>query len=250
MDHSEVGVVIIGDEILSGKHQDKHMAQAIRALKVTGLQLSWVQYLGDDETQLAQQFRLNIKKNCPVFHFGGIGATPDDCTRQAAAKAFRVDLIRHAEAVQEIEAQYGDDTSSKRLLMADLPQGCRLIPNPVNRIPGFSVHCYHFFPGFPSMAWPMMDWVLAREYQTRHKALKELSVIIEGTAESELIEIMAAVGAQFASAKVFSLPHIGRHRYIELGVRDRLNVHAAFTELCRQLTQASIPWQANQSDLQ
>jgi molybdopterin-biosynthesis enzyme MoeA-like protein len=106
-----IGITIIGDEILSGKRQDAHLSFVIQALKTRGLQLAWANYLGDIPEQITASLQASMarSKNSGdiVFSFGGIGATPDDCTRQCAADAAGVPIERHAGAVAEIEAQYG-----------------------------------------------------------------------------------------------------------------------------------------------
>jgi molybdopterin-biosynthesis enzyme MoeA-like protein len=120
-------------------------------------------------------FKRSFNSNDIVFSFGGIGATPDDYTRQAAADALEVPIVRHQAAVAEIEAQFGEGAYPKRVIMADFPQGAGLIPNPVNRVAGFSAglenkkqpsqkHNHYFVPGFPAMAHPMMAWVLDTHY--------------------------------------------------------------------------------------
>ena len=73
-------------------------------------------------------------------------------------------LARHPEAVAEIEARFGAEAYPHRVLMAEFPAGSSIIPNPFNRIASFSIRDHHFFPGFPQMAWPMLDWVLATRY--------------------------------------------------------------------------------------
>ena len=151
-----IGAYIIGDEILSGKRQDAHLRFIIQALKARGLQLSWANYLGDIPEQITSSLKASMVRSDIVFSFGGIGATPDDCTRQCAADAAGVPIERHAGAVAEIEAQYGESAYPKRVLMADFPQGAALIPNPVNRVAGFSLHQHYFVPGFPEMAHPMV----------------------------------------------------------------------------------------------
>ena len=243
MNAGEAGLIIIGDEILSGKHQDSHMRYVIDSLKKISWQLSWVQFLSDDHDALVQRFELSLQGNCPVFCFGGIGATPDDCTRQACAQAAGVELVRHPEAVAAIEAQFGQAAYPKRILMSELPAGSRIIPNPVNQVPGFSFGHHHFFPGFPSMAWPMLAWVLAHEYGAELAPVIEYSVKIINTPESELIEIMQAVNLHFPTVKVFSLPHLGGQRYVELGVRSRDIANEAFAELCQRLDAAAIAWE-------
>ncbi|NOS97280.1 MAG: competence/damage-inducible protein A, partial [Methylotenera sp.] len=134
------GIYIIGDEILSGKRQDKHLSKTIELLSARGLQLAWASYLGDISAQITASLKASMERNQQngdiVFSFGGIGATPDDFTRQCAADAAGVPLVRHAGAVANIEAQYGEGAYPKRVLMADFPQGAALIPNPVNRVAG------------------------------------------------------------------------------------------------------------------
>jgi molybdopterin-biosynthesis enzyme MoeA-like protein len=216
-----IGIYIIGDEILSGKREDKHLTQAIAILKERGLQLGWAEYLGDDPARMVASFKRSFATDDVVFSFGGIGATPDDYTRQAAADALGVPIVRHDDAVAEIIAQFGEDGAyPKRVIMADFPQGAALIPNPVNRVAGFSIKQHYFVPGFPAMAWPMMEWVLDTHYshlfhQTEH--LEQSIIVIDGI-ESKLIDLMNAVIAEF-SVKVFSLPKLKPNPHVELGAK-------------------------------
>ena len=159
-----IGALIIGDEILSGKRRDTHLAHVIETLGGQGRRLAWARFEGDDRGRLIAALRESFARGDVVFSFGGVGATPDDHTRQAAAAALGVGLARHPEAVAELEKQFGGAVYPNRVLMAEFPEGSRIIPNPVNRVASFSHHDHHFFPGFPSMAWPMLDWVLATYY--------------------------------------------------------------------------------------
>jgi molybdopterin-biosynthesis enzyme MoeA-like protein len=214
------GIYIIGDEILSGKREDKHLKQAISILKARGLQLDWAEYLGDDPSRMVASFKRSFATDEIVFSFGGIGATPDDYTRQAAADALNAPIERHKEAVAEIEAQFGEGAYPKRVIMADFPKGADIIPNPVNRVAGFSIKQHYFVPGFPAMAHPMMEWVLDTHYshlfhQTEYL---EQSIIVEGGIESKLIDLMNAVIAEF-DVKVFSLPKLKPNPHVELGAK-------------------------------
>ena len=224
---SNFGIFIIGDEILSGKRQDGHLSKAIEILSSRGLQLCWAQYLGDDPAQITNAFKASFAKNEVVFSFGGIGATPDDYTRQAAADALNVPIERHAGAVAEIEAQFGEGAYPKRVIMADFPAGAGLIPNPVNRVAGFSVgppnqkHTHYFVPGFPAMAHPMMEWVLDTNYthlfhQTQY--LEQSIIVVDGI-ESQLIDLMNETLLKYPEIKVFSLPKLKPNRQIELGAK-------------------------------
>jgi len=132
-----VGLFVIGDEILSGKRQDKHLPRVIAMLAERGIALSFAQFLGDDQEQIAQAIRDSRARGDLLLSCGGIGATPDDRTRQAAALAFGVPVVRHAEGVALIVNEYGDRAFPSRVLMADFPEGAGLIPNPVNRVAGF-----------------------------------------------------------------------------------------------------------------
>lgn len=218
----QFGIYIIGDEILSGKREDKHLSQAIQLLKARGLTLAWAQYLGDDPAHMIAQFKRSFAEpNQVVFSFGGIGATPDDYTRQAAADALDVPIVRHQAAVAEIEAQFGEGAYPKRVLMADFPLGAALIPNPVNRVAGFSIRNHYFLPGFPQMAWSMMEWALDTHYphlfhQTQYC---EQSIIIEDGIESQLIDLMQQILNDYPDVKVFSLPKLKPNRHVELGAK-------------------------------
>jgi molybdopterin-biosynthesis enzyme MoeA-like protein len=218
------GAYIIGDEILVGKRQDKHLPFLIEALAKRGLRLSWAQYLGDDPQRLTAALTRSLVAGDVVFSFGGIGATPDDHTRQCAAAAAGVKLRLHPDAEREIRARFGAETTPQRLAMGEFPEGAAIIPNPVNRVPGFTLGEHHFLPGFPQMAWPMVEWVL----DTRYRGLferdrwSEESILVYEAGESQLIPAMEAVGALYAGVKVFSLPSMGddgSRRHVELGVR-------------------------------
>src|SRR5512132_2335043 len=133
------GALVIGDEILVGKRQDKHMSFIIQALAQRGLRLAWCEYHGDDPERLTAALKRTFASNDVLFSFGGIGATPDDHTRQCAAAALSVSLALHPDAEREIRARFGAEITAKRLMMGEFPVGSRIIPNPHNRIPGFSV---------------------------------------------------------------------------------------------------------------
>ncbi len=217
----EFGTLIIGDEILSGKRQDKHFEYLKKTLKKYGLSLSWVKYIQDDSKDIIQSIRQSIKSNTIVFSFGGIGATPDDFTRQAAADAFELHLTRNYEAVKLIEEQFGEGAYPKRVLMADIPKGALLIPNEINKIPGFKINGHHFLPGFPEMAWPMVEWILNTHYKQllNQNDFAEASIWINDVSESKLIDLMNEIVKKYPEIKLFSLPKLEPMKTIELGVK-------------------------------
>lgn len=227
------GLIVIGDEILNGNRQDRHLAAFKGMITARGHQLGWCWILPDEPKLLVRQLRASMAEDSPVFCCGGIGATPDDHTRACVAAAAGVALERHAEAAKLIEGRFGADAHPQRIRMAELPVGASLIPNPVNQVPGFGLNQHWFLPGFPQMAWPMAEWVLD-QYYGRAEPLHEVAVEVRGAPESRLIPLMEALGSQFPALKLFSLPHLGEteaDRYILLGFRGRGDLDAAMTAL-------------------
>ena len=241
------GLIIIGDEIMSGKRADKHLPAVIERLHSRGLQLAYADYVGDSPQRITATLRRAFYSGDVVFSCGGIGATPDDHTRQCAARALEVELALHPQARALIEERMRDTAGEQgtayqpersdnlhRLNMGVFPVGAQIIPNPYNKIPGFSCAAatsvglgggvVHFVPGFPVMAWPMIEWVLDTYYAKffRQTTWTEKSVIVFGAMEAALTPLMEDIERDFTGVKVFSLPSVdhpeyGRH--IELGVK-------------------------------
>ena len=256
------GVIIIGDEILSGRRVDKHLPKVIELLSARGLALAWAEYVGDDPARITATLERTLASGDIVFSTGGIGATPDDHTRQCAANALGVPLELHLEAAELIReriremhqsgsglagsASHPLDLDSPenrhRLNMGVFPRGAQIIPNGYNKIPGFSVGDHHFVPGFPVMAWPMIEWVLDTKYAHLHHAMAhaERSLYVFELMESTLTPLMEKIEADFPGVRVFSLPSVGdaerggvfARRHIDLGVKGEPEaVAAAFVKL-------------------
>ena len=248
------GLVIVGDEILSGKRHDKHLSKVIELLGARGLQLEWSHYVGDDRDALVALFRRTFASEEAVISCGGIGATPDDHTRQAVAAALAVPLQLHPQAASLItercaemarkgmgSADMSTPENQQRLKMGEFPLGVAIIPNPFNRIPGFSISNHWFVPGFPVMAWPMIEWLLDTHYADyfNSQSRAERSLIVFEVAESLLTPLMEEVERNFPGVRSFSLPSVGdgqdgkpARRHVELGVRgDASIVERAFDDL-------------------
>ena len=253
-----IGLIIIGDEILSGKRCDKHMPQVISMLAERGLELAWAEYVGDDRERIVATLQRSFASGDIVFSTGGIGATPDDHTRQCAAAALNLPLALHPEAKTLIQQRIADmlieagkpveldsPENLHRLKMGEFPQGAALIPNPYNKIPGFAIKQHYFVPGFPVMAWPMMEWVLDTHYaHLFHQKLRdEKAVLVFEAMESTLTPLMETLEEKYPLIKVFSLPSVGNaqiRRHIELGVKgEPAQVAAAFADMLAGLDQFS-----------
>ena len=249
-----IGLIVIGDEILSGKRIDQHFSKVVELLASRDLQLSWAEYLGDNRSRITATLKRTFASDDTVFSCGGIGATPDDHTRQCAAAALGVPLILHPEAKEKIQERITDtareagkvvDLSSSdnllRLKMGEFPEGAVVIPNPFNKIPGFSIihhekAAHHFVPGFPVMAWPMIEWVLDKYINQFEKvSIVEKSVLVFNQMEATLTPLMEHIEKEFPNIKVFSLPHIDNtatRRHIELGVKgDPNQISSAFEKM-------------------
>ncbi|HYN76446.1 MAG TPA: molybdopterin-binding protein [Lamprocystis sp. (in: g-proteobacteria)] len=236
------GLIVIGDEVLNGARTDAHLTAFKALLGGRGHGLAWHWILPDDPRTLTAHLRLSMQWADPVFVCGGIGATPDDHTRACAAEAAGVELQRELQACTLIEGRFGESAYPHRILMADLPVGCALIPNPVNQIPGFSLAGHWFLPGFPEMAWPMAEWVLGHYYGKARPVL-EAAVRVLGVPESRLIPLMTELGVAFPELKMFSLPHLGADPHIYLGFRGRADLAPAMDALRARLTRESMPYQ-------
>ena len=249
-DDAAFGLIIIGDEILSGKRADKHLTAVIERLHARGLQLAYADYVGDAPARITASLRRAFDSGDVVFSCGGIGATPDDHTRQCAAAALDVPLELHPQArlliqerMQDVAREQGTayeperPDNQHRLNMGTFPQGARIIPNPYNKIPGFSCGHVHFVPGFPVMAWPMVEWVLDQTYAHLFRRVHwlEKSVIVFGAMEATLTPLMEEIEKRFDGVRVFSLPSVDHPQYgrhIELGVKGAgSNVEEAYAAL-------------------
>ena len=259
--------MIVGDEILSGRRQDKHLSKVIELLTARGLELSSAQYVGDERDAIAAVLTRTFASGDVVFVTGGIGATPDDQTRQAAAQARGGAVTPHPEAerlirqrIEQMNAESDDPLPldsrehRQRLRMGEFPEGASIIPNPYNQIPGFCVDEHYFVPGFPVMAWPMLEWVLETRYADLfHRAARaERSVLVYDMPESRVTPLMEALERDFDGVRVFSMPSVGdptaaassdpsaaarAERHIELGVKGPADrVDAAFDAMEAGLT--------------
>lgn len=231
-----VRLIIIGDEILSGRRQDKHFSKLVEFLSKRGMQLSGAEFVSDNLDDIVAVLSRSFATDDIVFSCGGIGATPDDRTRQAAARALGVELVLHPEAERLIAERCADNArkgqgsadmslpeNRQRLNMGVFPVGAEIVPNPYNKIPGFFIHNHTFVPGFPVMAWPMMEWTLDTRYvDLQHKITRvEHSFLAFRLPESRITPALEELERKWPGVKAFSLPSMGGpgHPHIDLGVK-------------------------------
>jgi molybdopterin-biosynthesis enzyme MoeA-like protein len=238
---SGFGAILVGSEILDGRRTDAHFTYARDLLAEWNLELVYTLLLPDDPALLRQQLEWAMSRPEPFFCCGGIGATPDDLTRDCAALAAGVELARHPEGERILRARWGDRAVEQRLRMIDFPEGAALIPNPVNQVPGFSIRNGYFMPGFPEMAHPMMVWVLETHYEVGGERDSQV-LILRDVAESDIVEIMHAVMERHPDIRLSSLPRmLAGGCEVHLGIRGQVAaVAAAMTDLRKALHQAGL----------
>ncbi|PCI37210.1 MAG: competence/damage-inducible protein A [Rhodospirillaceae bacterium] len=152
-------VLVIGNEILSGRTQDANIHYLGGELTALGIQLAEVRVIPDDESEIIEALNHCRAKYDYVFTTGGIGSTHDDITAACVAKAFGLAFELHPEANRILLDHYGEKANTARMRMAIMPRGAELIDNPISKAPGFKVENVHVFAGVPSIARAMFDSV-------------------------------------------------------------------------------------------
>jgi len=183
--------LIIGTEILNRRRSDKHFDFVTKALAKKGHKLSGSFIIEDDPALIVQTIKFIASQSNPVlFSFGGIGSTPDDYTRKCAAIALKDGhLPVHQEAKKIIEEKLGSDAYPYPIRMAELPKGAKLLDNPVNKMPAFSLDDRYFFmPGFPEMSHPMVEDILEKLLPEKRAYYRHTLTAL--CKENELIEVM------------------------------------------------------------
>jgi molybdenum cofactor synthesis domain-containing protein len=167
-----VGIVILGDEVLNGEIREANLAYMIPLLNEWGARVALCAILPDDVEVVVRHLRAYLEEVDLLVLTGGIGPTPDDITRDAVARAAGVPLVVHPEAEAALLAYYKDRINEYRMLMAKVPDGAELIPNPISAAPGFHIARMAVFPGIPRLLHEMFPWI------RRHVAGKRTSRVI------------------------------------------------------------------------
>lgn len=204
-------LVIIGTEILNGRREDAHFDFIKNELLSRGWELTASFIITDTPSLIEDVFNL-VKKDPKgvMFSFGGIGATPDDFTREVAAKVFRnSQIIQNKKAKELIIEEFKEKAFPHRIKMANLPINCDLLLNPVNNVPGFFLdERYFFVPGFIKMSHPMIKYALDKFYPKAPKKYR-FTICVEAS-ENDLLDIMKKIPK---SVEFSSLPSIENKKY-------------------------------------
>ena len=240
--------LIIGTEILNRRRSDKHFDFLSQTLLKKGHKLSGSFIIEDDPALIIQTIKfIRSQPNPVLFSFGGIGSTPDDHTRLCAARALRDGvLLRHSEADAIITARIDTTAYPHARQMAMLPQGAKLLDNPINKMPAFFLDDRYFFmPGFPEMSHPMVDAILTEYFP---EALPLCRYTLTALCrEGELIEVMKRMpeGIEFSS-----LPKLmtdGWQTTISVASQDKKKAKHAFSLYTQVLEEKGVHYSLNET---
>lgn len=198
-------LIIIGNEILSGRTEDANLTPVARGLVRVGVRLAEVRVVADDVAVIAETVNQCRSAHDYVFTCGGIGPTHDDVTATAVARAFGVPVTRHAEAARRLALHYGEDRLNEaRLSMADMPEGAGLIDNPVSQAPGFRMGNVFVMAGVPRIMEAMLDGVLSSLSGGAKVLSRTLSAELP---ESELAAELARIQDRYPQTEIGSYPY-------------------------------------------
>ena len=207
-------LLVIGNEILSGRTQDANLAHIAQALGRVGIRLAEARVVRDDETAIADAVNALRAAWDHVFTTGGIGPTHDDITAAAVARAFGRPFGRNTEALRRLEAYYGDvqgELNEMRLRMADTPDPVdALIDNPVSAAPGFRIANVYVLPGVPRIMQAMLDGVLAGLRGGPRLHVRTITVF---RGEGDIAAELAQIQARHPEVEIGSYPFMRRGRF-------------------------------------
>jgi molybdenum cofactor synthesis domain-containing protein len=186
-------VLVIGNEILSGRTQDANLGFLARRLTEIGVELREARVVADAEAEIVAAVRELSRRYDYLFTTGGIGPTHDDITADAVAKAFGLEVRHHPEAVALLEESYrqsGMELNEARLRMARVPVGAKLVYNPVSAAPGFQLENVFVLAGVPSIMRAMFEGLVPRLKVGPRTRSRTLTVRLgEGTVAAGLREL-------------------------------------------------------------
>lgn len=204
-------LVIIGNEILSGRTQDANLAFLGRELNEAGIQLREVRVVPDEEAEIVAAVNACRARYDHVFTTGGIGPTHDDITSACVAKAVGRPLIRHPEAERRLRAYYPPEKLNEaRLKMAETPEGAELIDNPVSVAPGFRVENVYVLPGVPSILQAMFAGLKPR---LKGGAVVHSRTLTVFCPEGEIAAPLGRIQADHPRLEIGSYPFMRQDRF-------------------------------------
>lgn len=219
-------LVVIGDEVLSGKVDDANGPFLIRALRERGVQVVELRVIGDDPDAIVDTVRELADRTTHVFTTGGIGPTHDDKTIAAVARAFGRQVVRHEKLERRIRARYGDALNEARLRLADVPQGAHVLLGDSDAIPVIEIENVFILPGVPAFARLCFERIAGR---LGGPPFASRALFLSAT-ESQIAAGLAEVQRAHPGVAIGSYPRFGSEGYrvkVTVDGRDAASVEAA-----------------------
>ena len=225
-------VLIIGNEILSGRTQDANLAFLAQGLNEARIRLREARVIPDDSETIISTVNEARAKFDYVFTTGGIGPTHDDITSACIAQAFGVPLIIHPEAKRILESHYPPGgLNEARLRMAQVPEGASLLPNPISRAPGFRIENVFVLPGVPQIMQAIFNELKHRLKGGAKVYSRNVSCAL---AEGTIARDLGALQERYGDLEIGSYPYFRRSDFgVTLVVRgtEKARIAAAIDEL-------------------
>jgi molybdenum cofactor synthesis domain-containing protein len=236
---ANAGIILIGDEILSGKVVDENARFLIEELRELGVSLLRIAVIPDVLDDIAAEVRAFSARYDHVFTSGGVGPTHDDLTMEGVARAFERPIVRHPELEQRLRAFYGERLAERNLRMADVPDGVTLIDGEVPTWPVVLMRNVYILPGIPEI------------FRVKFKSIRErfradpfhLRCVFTVEDEGSIAAALDRIVADFPGVQVGSYPKLDPTEYkvkVTLESKDREKVEAACAELVRALGPAVV----------
>jgi len=210
-DTPTAAILVIGNEILSGRTQDININYIAKKLASLGIKLREVRIVPDLQTDIVVAIQALRQSVTYVFTTGGIGPTHDDITTDAIALAFGVNVFEHPEAQARLLTHYKQDQlTAARLRMARIPETATLIDNPISSAPGFRLENVFVMAGVPNIMQAMLDGVLSQLRPGPSIFNKSVSGFV---AESTIAEELATIATHYPQLDIGSYPWIRDQRF-------------------------------------
>ena len=228
-------LIVIGNEILSGRTKDVNVAYLARQLTALGIQLAEVRMVRDEEGAIIAAVNTMRASHNYVFTTGGIGPTHDDITSEAVARAFNLPYRIHPEAKRILEDFYRDtgrELNEARMRMAHTPEGATLIQNPVSRAPGFRVENVHVLAGIPAVMRAMFESVAPTLKGGRTVKSREIAVLL---GEGDVAARLEGLQERYPTLEIGSYPFVRDGNFgttLVLRGTDEAEITRAGDELC------------------
>ncbi len=203
------GIIIIGDEILSGKVQDCNSLFMAKELRVLGLDVCRISVIPDDLEEIAGEVKEFSDRFEYVFTSGGIGPTHDDVTIEGIARGFGVDPVIHDELKGLLHERYGDNLTQEQMKMAMIPEGGELIKDKTLRFPLIRFRNVYIFPGIPEYLRTKF-FAIAKLFNERPILLKKVYI---HEYEHEIAPLLSTINKSFTDVKIGSYPVVGNREF-------------------------------------